>query len=403
MKEEELKVVVIGHIDHGKSTLIGRLMFDTGVLSEDKIEEIEKSCIEAGKELEFAYILDFFEEERKQGITIDTTQFFFKSQKRNYIIIDTPGHKEYIKNMITGASQAELGILIIDAKEGIMEQTKRHLYILNLLGIKNILVVINKMNLVNYSEKIFNKLKIELNNFFKNFKFNIISYIPVNALEGENLIEISENFHWYKGKSFLNTLDNIEIHKEKNSFLCFPIQDNYNNIIVGRLESGKLNNNDEILILPEKINSKIKEILKFEKKINSISLGESVGLKLNNNLAISRGSIITNNNSEIFISKKIMANIFWISNKKFDIENELYLRLVSQKIKCKISKIIKKIDSSTLNEIEIKNTMEHTQVGIIEIELKKELVYSLFRNLDILGRFVLEFKGEVLAGGIIID
>ncbi len=225
---QALKFVIVGHVDHGKSTLIGRLLYDTGSVSPDRLEDIKKTSKEQGKEIEFAYLLDHLEEERQQGITIDTTQAFFKSQKRRYVIIDAPGHVEFVKNMITGASQAEAGVLIVDAKEGIREQTKRHAYILSMLGLKNVMVVFNKMDLVGFKEEAFNVLMKDTKDIMDSINISVKLYIPISAIKGDNVAQRSKNTKWYKGPTILESLDLLEgkVFQQKKS-LIFPIQDVY--------------------------------------------------------------------------------------------------------------------------------------------------------------------------------
>src|SRR3989344_6036232 len=209
-EKENMKIVLVGHVDHGKSTLIGRLLYDTESLPEGKIEEIKAVCESLGKKFEVGYILDSLEEERDQNVTIDTTQIFFKTNKRNYTIIDAPGHVEFIKNMITGASQAEAATLIVDAEEGVQEPTRRHAYILNMLGLKQIIVVINKMDLIKYEEKEFNNVKDKLTEFLSNINVKPSIIIPISAKEGDNITKKSENMQWYKEKTVLESLDTFK-------------------------------------------------------------------------------------------------------------------------------------------------------------------------------------------------
>ena len=205
-----LSFVIVGHVDHGKSTLIGRLLFDTDSLPPDKIEEIKKASAGQGRRTEFAYLLDHLEEERKQGITIDTTQVFFKSPKRRYVIIDAPGHVEFVKNMITGASQAEAAVLIVDVAEGVKEQTRRHSYMLSLLGLKQVVVVMNKMDLVDFSQETFDSVKNDVTQWLKSIDIEPKLYIPISAIDGENVIAKSEKMDWYTGPTLLESLDTLQ-------------------------------------------------------------------------------------------------------------------------------------------------------------------------------------------------
>ena len=243
--EQSLKFVIVGHVDHGKSTLIGRLLYDTNSLPPDKMEEIRKTSQDLGRDTEFAYLLDHLEEERRQGITIDTTQVFFKTDKREYVIIDAPGHVEFVKNMITGASQAEAAILIIDAKEGIQEQTKRHATILSMLGIEQVIVLINKVDLIDFSEEKYTELKSRLEKFLTTLNITPKLYIPISALKGDNIANKSTNMPWYKGPTMLEGLNHLKNKiAEENQPLIFPVQDIYKvddkRVIVGRVETGEI-------------------------------------------------------------------------------------------------------------------------------------------------------------------
>src|SRR3989344_3296857 len=293
---EKTKVVIIGHIDHGKSTLIGRILYETNSLSEDKMKEIKKVCEDLGRITEFAYLIDNLQEEREEQYTLDTTQTFFKTGKRSYIIIDAPGHKEFIKNMITGASQADLAILLIDSKEGIKEQTKRHAYIIKMLGIKNLIVAINKMDLINYEKSSFNRIKDEIMNSLSRLNLKPNDVIPISALLGENILKKSDKLKWYNGLTLLSSLDSIKIEKEKEGVLRFPVQDIYQiegkSIIVGRIESGSLKKGEEIVILPEGENNKIKTIETIGPKKDFVKKGESIGITLEKTTNQKIGSII---------------------------------------------------------------------------------------------------------------
>ncbi|MBW8034831.1 MAG: hypothetical protein FVQ79_04045, partial [Planctomycetes bacterium] len=218
-----LSFVIVGHVDHGKSTLIGRLMYDTGALPPDKFEEIKKASQNQGRRTEFAYLLDHLEEERKQGITIDTTQVFFTTDKRRYVIIDAPGHVEFVKNMITGASQAEAAVLIVDAEEGVKEQTKRHSYMLSMLSLKQVVVVINKMDLVDYSQDRFNEVRSDVENWLASIDIEIDIVIPISAIDGDNITTNSDKMPWYSEFTFLGSLDTLEnTLPPENKPLLFP-------------------------------------------------------------------------------------------------------------------------------------------------------------------------------------
>ena len=401
-----MNIVFVGHVDHGKSTLIGRLLYDTNSLPKDKVEEVKKTCEALGKDMEFGFILDHLQEEREQGITIDTCQIFFKTPKRNYVIIDAPGHVEFIKNMITGASQAEAAILIIDANEGVKEQTKRHAYILSMLGLKQIIVLINKMDLVDYKEERFNEVKQDIAIFFKKLNLKPSYTIPVAAKYGDNIAKESKKMIWYKGKTFLSCLDTFKV-KEKSSdkALRFPIQDAYKiddkRIFAGRIESGTIRQGDEITILPQNTKTKVKSVEKFLEKPTMAEAGESIGITTEDPLFIERGNIVCNGSLPM-VTDRIKANVFWMSKKDFNINEMITLKIATQEVSTKIEKIEKKINSSTLEEIkEDIDTLKNNEAGTMIIKTLSPIVADDFNYVPELGRFVFEKNMITCAGGII--
>ena len=405
---EQVKVVIIGHIDHGKSTLIGRLLYETNSLSEDKMKEIKKVCEDLGRIVEFAYIIDNLQEEREQQFTLDTAQSFFKTKKRDYLIIDAPGHKEFIKNMITGASQADLAILLIDSNEGIKEQTKRHPYIIKMLGIKNLIVAINKMDLINYNENEFNRIKSEIIESLNKLEIKPLSVIPISALIGENISKKSDNLKWYDGLTLLDSLDIVEIKKENSNKLIMPIQDIYNidnkKIIVGKIESGHIKTGDNIIILPKKEENKIKSIEAFNSKKDSAFKGENIGITLSNDSNLEVGMIICENKNLPRIIREFKAKLFWMKNKELSINDDLILKCSTQEVKCKISKIQKKIDSSSLDIIEENsNNLKETEVGEVIIKTDKDLVIENFNDIPELGRFIVIKDFNTAGAGIITN
>jgi len=409
MREEHMKIVIVGHVDHGKSTLIGRLLYDTNSLPEGKIDEIKKTCKALGKELEFAYILDALEEEREQNITIDTTQTFFKTKKRNYVIIDAPGHKEFLKNMITGASLAEAAILIVKAEEGLREQTKRHAYILSMLGLNQIIVVINIFDLSKYTKKKFNSLKDEILKFLSLLNLKPSYIIPISAKEGDNIAKKSKKISWYKSLTLLEALDTFKTKENDiNKALRFPVQDVYKindrRIIVGRIEAGKIAKGDKIILLPSNKMSYVNSIEVFNKKKEKVEVGESIGITIKDPLFIDRGQVICHTNNLPKIASEFKAKVFWMAKENLNINERLTLRCATQEVGCSIKKIIKRINSSTLEVIQ-KNSkrLEETEVGDVVIKVNEPIVIENFNNVTELGGFVLVKGYDVVAGGIITN
>ena len=408
MELNNVKIVIVGHVDHGKSTLIGRLMYDTDCLPKAKFEEIKKSSESIGKDTEFAFVMDHLEEERKRGITIDTAQIFFKTQNRRFVIIDTPGHKEFLKNMITGSSMAEAAFLIIDADEGIMDQTKRHCYLLHMLGFKNIIVVVNKMDLVKFSENVFIELKKQIIEYLKDLDINVEYIVPISAKLGENIVKRSSNMEWYKEEPFLEILDKFEIKRHVGKNLCFVIQDIYDfvrdeSIIVGKVESGVLNTNSEVTVLPENFKSVVSKIEKYNQpNITSSEAGDCIGIKLTNGKDLKRGQVLVNE-SFAKVSKEIHGNIFWMSKYEGKLNDNFTFKCSTQSVNGKIAKILKKFDPASLEVVDVNTDfIKDAEIAEVIIETDSDVVTNPYIKVPSLGRFVLEKNENVVAGGIII-
>ena len=406
---EKLNIVAVGHVDHGKSTLIGRLLYDTNSLLDGAIEKVKRISEQNGKPFEYAYLLDAFEEEQKQGITIDTTNINFSTDKRDYIIIDAPGHKEFLKNMISGASSAEAALLMIDAQEGIQEQSRRHGYILSLLGIKKVFVIVNKMDLVDYSEAVYNDIRQNFDKFLSNLNIYPIEYIPVSAFYGENIISVSDKLGWYRGVNIIEALDLIEKDPEpEDKALRFPIQDVYKfdnrRIIAGRIEAGTLKVGDEITISPSGKTTKVKTIegwpLAYDK--NYISAGMSVGITVEDEFFNKRGEVITHSHNKPQTSNLFNANIFWMGSNPL-VKNKTYkLKLTTQEVECEVFSINAVIDSSNLNAAENFKEVKKNEVAEITIKTKEKICFDEFAEFRGTGRFVVIDDLNVSGGGIVL-
>ncbi|MEF9953046.1 MAG: GTP-binding protein [Clostridium sp.] len=403
---EELSVVVVGHVDHGKSTLIGRLLSDTKSLPKGAIDKVRKMSEDKGKRFEYAYLLDAFEEEQKQGITIDITRLRFATKLRDYIIIDAPGHKEFLKNMISGAASAEAAFLLIDANEGIQEQSKRHCYILSLLGIKTVYVIVNKMDIVNYSKERFEEVRDEFNVFLSNLNIYPKDYIPVSAYYGENLTKGSDKLPWYKGKNIIEVLDSLTVPKGREDRpLRLPIQDVYKfdnrRIIAGRIESGSVKSGDEVVIYPSGKKTRIKSLeywVDKDKKDAAIA-GESVGLIFEDEFFNKRGEIITLN-SNPKTSNIICGNIFWLSSEPLVKGKEYKLKLLTQEVSCEIVSISKVIDSASLKGSK-GDIVRKNEVSEVIIKTKSPICFDEFSEIEETGRFVIVDNYNISGGGII--
>jgi len=407
IEERVLPIVIVGHVDHGKSTLIGRLLYDTGCLPPDKFSEIQSSSETLGRNLEFAFVMDCFEEERSRGITIDTTQTFFKTPKRRYVIIDAPGHKEFLKNMITGSSQAEAALLIIDAFEGIRDQTRRHAYILGMLGFKQVCVLLNKIDLVEYAQDKFIQSKAEVTDFLNQLDIHPTFILPISAIQGDNVAHPSEKLSWFDGPTVLQALDTFEPLKVEEKPLRFPIQDIYSidgkKMLVGRIEAGRLKRGENLFLLPEKKKVVVKSIEKFLKNdVATANFEESVGICLKGRHRVGRGRILAGDLSSM-ISDSIRANIFWMDARAHQKGETLLFRCVTQEIPCQIEKIYKKFDPASMELIEEEaSSISGAEVADVMIHLKSQAVVDPFNDIPEMGRFVLEKEGRPAAGGIIL-
>ncbi len=405
-EKEHMKIVIVGHVDHGKSTLIGRLFYDTDSIQEEKIAEVREACKTLGKEMEFAYLMDHLQEEREQGVTIDTTQTFFKTDKRHYVIIDAPGHKEFIKNMITGASQAEAAILIVDADEGVQEQTKRHAYILGMLGLKQVIAVLNKMDLREFDKERFEEVKAELLKFLSSISIVPSHVIPISAKLGENVAKKSGKMKWYSGPTILSALDSFSVKESSpDKPLRFPVQGVFKvenkRILMGRVESGTVSEGDEITFLPSGKTAKVKSVEEFMEERHSASAGESTGITIDQPYFIERGEVAFSGRKPA-VAQEFSASVFWMSPRAFALGERLAFRCATQEAGCEVKKIERKINSSTLETIgENASELKENEVGEIVLRTDKPVVLENFSEIPELGRFVLVRGENVSAGGTV--
>lgn len=407
MAKETAKIVIVGHVDHGKSTLIGRLLLDTNSLSKDKLAEIKRISKELGKDTELAFLTDQLKEERERNITIDTTQIFFKTRRKDYVIIDAPGHVEFLKNMITGATQAEAAVLIIDTKEGVKEQSRRHAYIVSMLGIDKVIVVFNKMDLLNYSEDVFTKVKDEMSRFLGNLGVKPIHMIPISAKQGDNIYNKSHNMKWYRGPALLEALDNLRFsEKAERKPLRFPVQDIYDvggkKIVVGKVSSGFIRTGRDAVLFPSGNRVKIKSIEVFGKHKTEAETDECIGLTFASDIAVKRGDVITSEENMPKPTIAFKGNIFWMAEEPLALGKSVSVRCATQTIECTLNKIEKRINTSTLELLEENATrLLANEAAIITLKSNSPVIVEKFSFIEELGRFVIE-KGYNLQGAGII-
>ncbi len=410
---DQMNVVIVGHVDHGKSTLIGRLLADTGSLPEGKLEAVKLKCERTAKPFEYAFLLDALKDEQSQGITIDTARCFFKSKSREYIIIDAPGHIEFLKNMVSGASRAQAALLVIDAKEGIRENSKRHGYMMSFLGIKNIAVCVNKMDLVNYSEEVFKKIKEDFSAFLKEINLEAMYTIPMSSREGDNIVSLSPNMAWYKEAFVLEALDSFQKAKSKNELpLRFPIQDIYKftaedderRIFAGRVESGAFQAGDEVIFYPSNKKSRIQSIEIFNAPVPSeVFAGQSTGVSLDTQIYIRPGEVMSKAGERPpHVSSKIKVNIFWMGKQPL-IQGKTYkLKLTTQQVPVVLSEILGVLDASELSSVQNKKQVDRHDVAECVLETLKPIAFDEVTQIPELGRFVIVDDYEIAGGGIIL-
>ena len=404
----KVRVVFVGHVDHGKSTLIGRILHDTGSLAEGKVEEIKKACAEEGMGFEFAFLLDALLEEQKQNVTIDTTEISFRTPRRQYAIIDAPGHKEFLKNMITGASRADAAILVISADEGVREQSRRHAYLLSMLGIKHVIVVVNKMDLVDYSEKRFREIEQEYRKFLGELGLDARTFIPASAKEGENVARASMKMKWYCAANVLEALDLLESQgRDVDLPLRFCVQDVYRfdgrRIIAGRIETGTLRVGDQLVFSPANKSSVVATIEGWNVQENGPAVaGDSIGITLSEQIFVERGYVASHENETPVEANRFHADLFWIVREPLRVGHLYSLRLATQDVKCEVVSIERVMDSSTLeSKSDGHEQLERNEIGRLTIQTRGRLVIDNHDRIPNLGRFVIIDDGKICGGGTI--
>ncbi len=405
----QLKLVVVGHVDHGKSTLIGRLFYDTGSLPAGKYEQLVAIAQRRGVPFEFANLMDGLQAERDQNITIDTAQIWFRTAKREYVIIDAPGHKEFVKNMVTGASRADAALILIDASEGVQEQTRRHGYLLRLIGVRQVVVVVNKMDLVGYSKETFENVSSEYRRFLGAIGVEAQFIIPVSARQGDNIAACGDNLAWYDGPTVVGALDAIPDPTEvEDQPLRFPIQDVYRfdhrRILAGRIEAGTLRIGDQLLFLPSGRTSVVRSIERWNSpQTDSLSAGEPAGVTLSDQLFVERGAIAVHATDAPSLATEFTARIFWLGRTPLAAGKRYKLKLVTQEVECEIKTLEEVIDASTVQTIPNADSVRTNDAAKVVIHSRRPVAVDLFERVPSLGRLVLVDGFDVAGGGIVID
>lgn len=407
-EQRPLRVVIVGHVDHGKSTLVGRLLYETGSLPEGKFEQIQTVCRRRGMQFEWAFLMDALQAERDQNITIDVSQIWFKTRRRNYVIIDAPGHKEFLKNMVSGAASADAAILLIDAHEGIQEQSRRHAYLLSLLGIRQVVVVVNKMDLVNFDQAVFTQIEADYRDFLRQLNVQPLQFLPIAARDGVNMVSPDSKTSWFEGPTLIQTLDDLEQPAPPADLpLRFSVQDVYRfdhrRILAGRIESGTLRVGDTLVFAPTNKESIVASIEVWNAPERSTaSAGESIGITLQEQIFVERGSVGIHIDQMPIETNRFRARVFWMGDRPLNLAKKYKIKLLTQEVECQLASIDRVIDASTLeSSAAIRRTVEKNEVAEVTIQSRGPLVMDNYDRLQTSGRFVLVDGNDVAGGGVL--
>jgi bifunctional enzyme CysN/CysC len=405
----QVRIVIVGHVDHGKSTLVGRLLFETGSLPDGKLEMLKAVSARRGMPFEWSFLLDALQTERDQGITIDTTQIRFRTRSRDVVLIDAPGHAEFLRNMITGASQADGAVLIIDALEGVRDQTRRHGYLLHLLGVKQVAVVVNKMDRVDFSAQRFNAISEEISAHLTGLGVTPTAIIPISARDGDGVAARTANIDWYDGPTVVEALDALEPARPLEQLaLRLPVQAIYKfddrRIVAGRIESGNLGTGDEIVIMPAGKIAKIKSVESWPitPLTGRQSAGSSVGITLDRELFIERGDVIGHIGQSPRDTRRLRARIFWLHDKPLATGASILVRLGTGEARATVVAIEKAVDPGELAAIETR-AIARNHVGEIDISLSQPLAADTYTDNPRTGRLVIEVNGRIAGGGLVLS
>lgn len=416
MNKDLLRLSTAGSVDDGKSTLIGRLLYETNSITVNQQNELESNAKKKGlTQVDLSLITDGLKDERAQGITIDVAYRYFETEKRKFIIADSPGHIQYTRNMITGASRVNLALLLIDARKGIIEQTKRHAFIASLLHVSHIVVCVNKMDLVDYNEAVFQEIKTAFNSFSQKLSTVDIRYIPISALHGDNVVERSTSMPWYDGRSLLSTLENIHISSDKNMVdFRFPVQ----TVIrprteafpdfrgyAGRVASGTVRQGDEVVILPSGFTSSVESIWDGAVEIQETQSTDSVVLTLKDDIDVTRGDMITRVNNQTEVTQEFTVMLCWMHQKAMMPRTKFIIQHTTSKTKAFIQDIFYKIDINTLHRIQEFEQVEMNDIFKVTIKTAKPLMLDKYSRNKNTGAIILidAFTKDTVAAGIVLE
>ena len=410
---ELLRFITAGSVDDGKSTLIGRLLYDSKSIFEDQLSSITNTSHKRGmKDVDLSLLTDGLQAEREQGITIDVAYRYFATPKRKFIIADTPGHEQYTRNMVTGASTANLAIILIDARKGVLTQSRRHAYLASLMGIPHLVVAINKMDLVDYSIDVVKKISQEFAEFAAKLGLDNIVYIPMSALNGDMVVERGDNLSWYKGSTLMEVLENTPIDNDINledfrfpvQLVCRPKTKEFHDFrgYMGRIESGQITVGDKVTVFPSGLSSRIKEIVTYDGLLDNAIAPQSVTLTIEDHLDISRGDMLVKTENAPRVSKKINTILCWLSETALDPKRKYLLKHSARIVKAGVSKIDYRVDINTLNH-ETVDTLKMNDIGCVELNVQQPLACDDYQKNHATGSFIVidEASNNTVAAGMI--
>jgi bifunctional enzyme CysN/CysC len=412
-KKDLLRLLTAGSVDDGKSTLIGRLLFDSKKIYEDQLSALQrdsKRIGHAGEDIDYALLLDGLKAEREQGITIDVAYRYFSTNKRKFIIADTPGHEQYTRNMVTGASTANLAIILIDATKGVITQTRRHTFLVSLLGIKHVVLAVNKMDLVNFDEKVFNQICQDYKNFVTQLDIPDVNYIPLSALKGDNVVEPSTNMPWYTGKCLLDFLESIHISSDRNfEDMRYPVQyvlrpDKDFRGFSARVASGIVRKGEKIMVLPSRKTSTIKSIVTYNGELEEAFPPQSVTVTLEDEIDISRGDMIVYPDNLPHMERHFESMLVWMDETPMNPDTHFFIKHANNNTRARIDKIQYRIDVNTLKKSNVDH-FELNEIGRVVLTTNKPLFFDAYRKNKSTGSFVLidPVTNNTVAVGMIMD
>jgi bifunctional enzyme CysN/CysC len=412
LSRERLSVVIGGHVDHGKSTVVGRLLADSGALPEGKLEQVRALCERTGRPFEYAFLLDALKDERAQGITIDTARVFFSTAKRDYLLLDAPGHLEFVRNLVTGAARADAALLVIDAQEGVRENSRRHGHLMGLLGIRQLAVVINKMDLVGYAEAAFQRLAEEYSSYLATLGLTARFLLPASAREGANLTAVAAQMPWFRGPTVLEVLEAFTpTRAPAEGPFRMPVQDVYKftgegddrRIVAGTIESGALRAGDEVVFYPSGKRARVKSLEAFARPpLSAVYAGEAAGFTLDEQLYITRGELATRaDQPRPAVTPRLRVGLFWLGRRPLVPGREYLLKLGTARVGMRVEAIQRSLDAATLETRTPASAVERHEIAECILELDRPIATDTAAQMATTARFVIVDDFEIAGGGLV--